>query len=492
MKSIAGILLILFLSGISVFGQGPVDPLLYSISTPRPIDPAAGTTNPSALATQRQNPFLGSAPAGQATGDVIHLSLAEAIALGLRFNLGLIESTQTSANVRAQQLRSLAALLPDVSFEAKDVLANASLKEFGLRLPAIPGIPGLPATTGAFGFQDTRLSVTQSIYNSAIRNGYQAEKHAQQASLLSSRDARDVVVYAVGTAYFQVVAADARVETTKAQLITARELDQQTADRVNSQISPEIDSLRARVERQSAEQQVTNAANDLEKARLTLARITGLPPDQMFTTSEIAYRPLTGLTEQSAIAHAREFRSDLLSAAATMHEAESRVRSAKGEKLPAFSFHADYGLAGVNIGSLNQVYTIAGQLSVPIYSGGRIQADIDEAQTNLARRQAEFGDLEGRVAYDVRVAWLDVQASDSSVNVAESNRALAERALAQSQDRYLNGVTNYLELLRAQEAVTTAAENYIRSAYSFNVAKIALARAMGAAESQIQNFFGGK
>ena len=309
---------------------------------------------------------------------------------------------------------------------------------------------------------------------------------------MSSADARDVVVYAVGTSYFQVVAAAARLETARAQLVSGRELDQQTADRVNSQVSPEIDSIRARVERQSAEQQVTNAANELEKARLTLARITGLPPDQKFTTAETAYRPVNGLTEQSAIAHAREYRSDLLSAAASIREAESRVRFAKGEKLPALSFHADYGAAGVNIGSLNQVYTIAGQISVPVYTGGRIQADIDQAQTNLARRQAEYDDLEGRVAYDVRVAWLDMQAWDSSVNVAESNRALAERALAQSEDRYLNGVTNYLEVLRAQEAVTTADENYIRSVYSFNVAKIALARGMGAAESHIQDFFGGK
>ena len=398
MKTIAGVLLILLLSAVSMFGQGTLDPLAYSISTPRPIDPAAGTTNPSALATQRQNPFSGSAPAGKATGDVMHLSLSDAIALGLRFNLGLIDSIQSNAAVRAQRLRSLAALLPDVSFEAKDVLANASLKEFGLRLPAIPGIPGLPATTGTFGFQDMRVSVTQSIYNSSVRNGFQAEQHAQQASLLSSADARDVVLYAVGTSYFQVVAAAARLETARAQFVSARELDQQTADRVNSQVSPEIDSLRARVERQSAEQQITNAANELEKARLTLARITGLPPDQKFTTAATSYRPVNGLTEQSAIAHAREYRSDLLSAAASIREAESRVRSAKGEKLPAVSFHADYGAAGVNIGSLNQVYTIAGQISVPVYTGGRIQADIDQAQTNLARRQAEYDDLEGRVA----------------------------------------------------------------------------------------------
>ena len=108
------------------------------------------------------------------------------------------------------------------------------------------------------------------------------------------------------------------------------------------------------------------------------------------------------------------------------------------------------------------------------------------------RRQAEYADFEGRIVYDVRTAWLDIQASESSVRVAESNPALAARALAQSQDRYLNGVANYLEVLRAQETGTAADENYVRSLYSFNVAKMALARAMGGAESQMQDFFGGK
>ena len=74
-----------------------------------------------------------------------------------------------------------------------------------------------------------------------------------------------MVVFAVGTAYLQVIASAARVETAKAQLASAQELDQQTADRVKSEVSPEIDSLRAQVERQSAEQRLTNAANHWKK-----------------------------------------------------------------------------------------------------------------------------------------------------------------------------------------------------------------------------------
>ena len=83
------------------------------------------------------------------------------------------------------------------------------------------------------------------------------------------------------------------------------------------------------------------------------------------------------------------------------------------------------------------------------------------------------------MAYDVRIAWLDLRASDSSVKVAEQNTSLAERALTQSQDRYANGVANYLEVVQAQEAVTVAGENYIQSLFSFNVAMISFARAGG-------------
>src|SRR5271155_4440817 len=96
-----------------VAGFGQTGPLSYSIPTPKPINPAEGTTTPSAQATQQQNPYLGSVPA-KATGTVIQLSLQDAITRGLRYNLGLVESNQASADVRAERLRALSVLLPQI------------------------------------------------------------------------------------------------------------------------------------------------------------------------------------------------------------------------------------------------------------------------------------------------------------------------------------------------------------------------------------------
>ncbi len=477
--------------GMGASGQTS-SPLEYSVATPRPISPAEGTTTPSAQATQRQNPYLGSVPSKN-TGTSIELSLKSAIQRGLLYNLGLIEANQASADVRAERLRALSALLPQLEAQGRQGYENLSYKEIGLKLPPIPGLPALPSTSGGFGYQDARISLTHSIYNAELRNRYRARKSDEQASALSIQDSRDVVVFAVGTAYLQVIASAARVETAKAQLASARELDQQTANRVKSEVSPEIDALRAQVERQSAEQRLTNASNQLAKDKLTLARIIGLAVDQDFAlTDPLAYHALAGITSETAVDEALRSRADLRSAEASVQAAAFSLRAQKGQRLPVVSVTANYGGAGANIGNFNQVYTVGGNISVPIYTGGRIRADIEQAHADLARREAEYEDLKGRVAYDVRVAWLDLNASDSSVKVAERNRSLAERALMQSQDRYANGVTNYLEVVQAQEAVIVAGENYIQSLYSFNVAMISFARAAGGAETRLSELLGGK
>jgi len=463
----------------------------YSIATPKPISPAEGTTTPSAQATQRQNPYLGSVSA-KSTETTLRLSLQDAITRGLRYNLGLVESEHASSDVRAERLRALSALLPQASAVARQAFESISYQEIGLKLPPLAGLPPLPATSGGFGYQDVLITLSQRLFDRELRQRFQARKEDERSSALSVKDARDVVVLAVGTAYFQVVASAARVETAKAQLASAQEVDELTADRVTSEVSPEIESLRAQVERQSAEQRLTNVSNQLEIDKLTFARITGLGIDQQF---ELTDKPspvrFAEMTLEGATAEALRGRADLASAEATVRAAEFTLRAEQGQRLPVVSLSANYGGGGSNVGGLNQVYQFAGAISVPLYTGGRSSADIERARADLERRRAECEDLKGRIAYDVRVAWLDVRASRSSVDVAEKNRALADRALVQSRDRYTSGVTNYLELVQAQEVVVAANENYIQSLYSLNVATISLARAMGAAETRLPQLLQG-
>lgn len=488
----AALVAFLLVLSIDTFGQGFSDggasAPFGSISTPRPINPAAGTTNPSARATQYLNPYLGSTPHGVAIPGTLHLSLDDAIERGLEYNLGLIDSQQASANARAQREHALSVLLPQISARGEQTYQQLSLKSINLTLPPQAGFH-LPPTTGQYGYSEARITAESPLLNISLLDQYRQQKALEAASALGTKDARDVVVFAVGAAYFQVVASQARVGTAQAALAAARELDAQVADQYKSEVSPEIDTLRAHVELHTAEQRLTDAINDLEKDKLTLDRITGTPLDQAWAPAgDYGYVAL--IPDEPGAAQATAARFDVASAQAGLSAAQLRLRAARAERLPEISFNASYGGGGANPANYNQVDEVRGAISVPLFTSGRIRSDIHSAESDLVQRRAEVADLEGRADYDVRTAELDARASESGVKVAAENRTLAERALTQSQDRYKNGVTNYLEVLEAQEAVVAADENYIASLFSFNVAKISLARALGSAESRLPELFG--
>ena len=470
----------------SVDSSGPL-PSFGSVATPRPINPAANTTNPSARATQTLNPYLGSTPDDKVVDGEIRLSLSDAVSRGLRFNLGLIDSEQADAGVRAAREHAFSELLPQISARAQQSYQQLSYQELNIKLPVQAGFQ-LPPTSGNFGYSEAQITAQSPVVNLSLRDKYKQQKALEASSLLSTKDARDIVVYAVGAAYFQVVASQARLDTTKAALASAQELNAQVEDQYESEVSPEIDSLRAKVELSTAEQRVVDATNDLEKDKLTLDRVTGIPQQQRWAPSSVyGYIPLLNLESEES--HASETRYDIASMKQAVTAAELGVKAARAERLPDVSLVAGYGGGGINPANYNQVYGVQGTVSVPIFTSGRIRSDVHAADAALVQRRAEYRDLAGRVDYDVRVAGLDAQASQSAVKVAAGNQTLAERALTQSEDRYKNGVTNYLEVLQAQEAMVAANENYIASLFSFNVAKIALARALGSSESRLTTFF---
>src|SRR5262249_15019599 len=137
--------------------------------------------------------------------------------------------------------------------------------------------PGLPVSTGQFSYQESYIAFSDYGINLTSLYSYRAAQQNLASQRWSLEDARNVVVLAVGTAYLQVQASAARVETAKAELDVARELEDQTNNRVRSGLAAEIEGLRAAVERQTSEQRLTVVQALLDKDKLTLARVIGLP-----------------------------------------------------------------------------------------------------------------------------------------------------------------------------------------------------------------------
>jgi outer membrane protein TolC len=350
-------------------------------------------------------------------------------------------------------------------------------------------LPGIPLLIGPFSYQEGGFSVTENLFNLSSIRGYRAAKEAERAAEFDFEDARSIVVLAVGGAYYQVVASGARVETTEAQAKASAALDDEAADRLRSGLSPAIDALRATVQRRTDEQRLTVAQAQLAKDKLSLARLIGLPLEQQIRIATPAvYSPWSGPDRPAAVTVALKERRDLQSKEAALRSAELQRDAASAQRYPSLSVSGSLDWAGKTFGNTDDIYTLYAGISLPIFTGGKISADVVQADALLARRRAEFADLKARVDYEVRTAFYDLEATDSSVRVARETVDLADRALGQARDRFSNGVTNDLEVVVAEEQVAAAHENYIASLFAHSLAKLQVLRAMGMAEQGVRQY----
>ncbi len=161
------------------------------------------------------------------------------------------------------------------------------------------------------------------------------------------------------------------------------------------------------------------------------------------------------------------------------------------EKYPTADINADYGAIGITPNNSHGTFSIAGAVNIPIFQGGRVEADELAADATVKKRRAALENLRGQIDKDVRVGLIDNQNAFRQVEVARSNIELARQQLEQSQDRFRAGVTNNLEVVQAQEAVATAQENLISSLFAFNISRAALIYAEGQAEKFVTTYLKG-
>jgi outer membrane protein TolC len=452
--------------------------------------PGSSSPGQSIPGTSGVSSFAGSVPAKFVPG-IMPLSLRDAIDRGLKQNLGLLLSNADIRSARGQRWEQLSALLPHVT--AAPYVAESKLNVDELGFAGLATLLHISPSVGPFSYFDARANLTQTLFDWKSINATRAASQSLKSASYTFKDARDLVVLAVGYTYLQAIADEARIETAEAQVKTAQAVYDQAADQVNAGTSPDIDGLRAKVELQTRQQQLIQAKNNFAIQKLTVARVIGLAPGQEFEfTDKSPYEPFEDITVDEALKRAYASRSDYQAAMTDVRAAEFSRKAAVAGYLPSLSLNADYGLGGSHPSTATTVADVRGTLSIPIFQGGSVHGDVLQADARLEQSRERLENLRAQIDSDVRAALLNLQSSAEQVNVARSNIDLAEQTLTQSRDRFSAGVTDTVEVVQSQELVASAHEQYISSLYNYNYAKISLVRALGIAEAGVQEYFKGK
>ena len=433
------------------------------------------------------SPFAGGVPEGPPTTETLQLTVGDIIHRALEHNLGVLLTEQSISRACGARTLALAQLLPNVSADVTERRQRINLEAFGFSPTAF----GLARAVGPFNNFDARVFLSQSVLDLRASNETRAASHNVEAARHSYRSARDLVVLVAANAYLEALAADARAQSARAQLQTSTALYQQAQDLKQSGIIAGIDVVRAEVRLNADRQRVTVSQNDLEKARLQLARVIGLPIGQPFTISaQLPNVPVPDMTIAQALEQAYKARPDYLAAQERVRAAEATRAAASSELLPSVHVDANYGALGLKASDAVATYALSGSVSIPIFQGGRAQGRIAQAEADLRQRRAEADDMRSQIYYDVRTAFLDLQATGEELQVATRSRELANEELTQARDRFAAGVANNIEVVQAQQSVTAADEQYIDALLGFDVAKAVLARSLGDAEAAVQRILG--
>ena len=307
------------------------------------------------------------------------------------------------------------------------------------------------------------------------------------ANVKAARDARDLIVLAVGGSYLQLLATEARAQAAAAQVEIANAVAKQAEDRLAAGLATRVDAMRAEVQEQTEALRLRSLEADQDTQKLKLARLIGLAAGQAFAAhEEYEYAGEKQYTQEEALAVAMKNRNDLLAAAAGLKAAMDGERAADAERYPNVAVEGTFGASGVTpTHESTGVYSVAGTVTIPIFEGGRIHGDIVEANAAVKQRKAEYEDLRGQVDEDVRQAFIDMASAADQVSVAKSNVDLSHATLMQSRDRFAAGVTDTVEVVQAEQAVVQADDDFITAVYDHNLAKVALSRAMGNAEQTL-------
>ncbi len=428
----------------------------------------------------------------------LHLSLDDAIALGLERNLRLKYVRANQRVLRGYTGQITNALIPNLNFRAaastqeidlialgfKPNLVAPLLAGFGLSASSFPTIVKVSTTSA-------QINLNQVLFNLPDFELYRAIKPETQAVNLQISDSKEQLVQAVAMAYLQVLADEANLANTVAQENAAKALLDQATARDEAGVGIKLDVLRAQVEYQQRQQGHVSAEAQVDKDGIQLNRIMGIPAGQeLDLTDDTPFSEISDLDLAGAQRAAYAHRSDLLALGASMEVAAREVHAVKYQRLPTLAVNGFYGILGLDSGPFHGVFTVQGSLQFPVFREAAQRGEEQSAEAQLTTLQQQEAALRGTIDAQVRSSLLDITSTDQLVKVAQSSVTLSQQALSDARDRFGAGVSDNLEVVNALAAVTGAQTQLVSALYQYNVAKVGLARNTGVLESRYRTFLG--
>lgn len=178
-------------------------------------------------------------------------------------------------------------------------------------------------------------------------------------------------------------------------------------------------------------------------------------------------------------------RPDVMAAERSLRATYANIGAARAAFFPSISLTASLGTASNELsglfGSGNTLWSFAPQIRLPIFDGGRNQANLEVAEANQKIAVAQYEKVIQTAFREVADALADRATLSDRLTAQTSLLAATERVYALSEARFKAGADNYLTVLDAQRSLYAAQQTLLSLQLAEQANRITLYKVLGGA-----------
>ena len=407
------------------------------------------------------------------------------------------DATYESARYQLEAVRTLNQQARGVLFPSIDLSGgvNRSWLEVESDPVALPGPPGAPATlvdqsgetSNAEGW-NYGVSLRQPIFVAeAIFRFGQARRQVALAEVQYALASQDLMLR-TATSYFEILRAAQALDAANAEL---RALEQELARarksfEVGTAAITDLNEAQARHDVVLA--QVLRYENDLAISREALARIIGQPaPELKGVRREFPLDPPSPAVRTEWIAQARQSNLFRVASGLGVEVARAEVRARQGARLPNVFLVGNYDVQSSQSPSFGGRVTrtetdnrvVGLQLSVPLFRGGLLSAQVEEAAARYNQSKSDFVDADRAAEFQASQAYLELTTAIAQVRAFEQALKSSVTAYESARRGREVGVRTAVDVLFALQQVYEAQQNLDNARLSYLLGRLNLQAAVG-------------
>lgn len=371
----------------------------------------------------------------------------------------------------AQAAVTKSGYLPQANLLVQGAYQTNNLQGIGLVFP------GFPSRLGPYRTFNARPQVTQTILDLSLLSQIRAARAQKNVAGLETRVAKEDLTIAVVQLYLQALQADSRIAASAARRQTAEAILQQVTDKERTGTASKLDLARATEQLENERGVQIAAERDAQVLRTMLLKAIGLEQETGVALEKPSFvLPVATEVAESALAR----RPELQVLKAKSDVASLERKAAQQQRLPRLTGFGDYGVLGAGPDNSLSTYTVGAALTIPLFTGRRIESQIRAASVREEQVKMEIRKTTLGIQQEVRQAAVELQSAIEALQASTRAASASKEILELATLRYQSGLATSVDTQIAQSALASAEDQRIRNEYEVLLAQAKLAKSGGA------------